>query len=339
MENNKDEKPLRRGILGFILGLAVIIPGVSGSTIAIIFKLYDKIIESIANIFKKFKKSILFLLPIVIGMILGFLLGFFSIQKLVEIIPFTLCCIFAGLMLSGFGTLTNEVKDTKISKRHWLLLIVGIFIPITITLISIFLIGNDTKTKEDLTYFSIFNFILFFIMGFIVAITQFIPGCSATVALMVFGYYKAILKSVDFIFIKSNPIVLLYYFIFIIGALIGVLLTSKLINYFINKYKNVIYFLFIGLSISSIICLFINVDMLQVYNLWLIGEKKFYLDLPFGIIFGIICFIFMNVILKYSLKKSEDNSFEINKSSDNIISDNNLGQENNNELKEEEKNE
>ncbi|HBS10660.1 MAG TPA: hypothetical protein DEA28_02925, partial [Firmicutes bacterium] len=64
---------LKSSLLGFFIGLAVIVPGISGSTISIIFKLYDKLLYSISNIFKKFKLCFLFLLPIIVGGLLGIL--------------------------------------------------------------------------------------------------------------------------------------------------------------------------------------------------------------------------------------------------------------------------
>ena len=80
-ENIVIEKYDRKGfikssLLGFFIGLAIIVPGISGSTIAILFKLYDKIIYAISNIFKKFKICFIFLLPIIIGLLIGVLLGF-----------------------------------------------------------------------------------------------------------------------------------------------------------------------------------------------------------------------------------------------------------------------
>ena len=76
------------GILGLFIGLAVIVPGVSGSAVAIIFKMYEKLLYAIGNLFKKFKKCIKFLLPILIGVLVGFVLGFFGVRSLLNIIPF-----------------------------------------------------------------------------------------------------------------------------------------------------------------------------------------------------------------------------------------------------------
>ena len=69
----------KSGLLGFFIGLAVIVPGISGSTVAIIFKLYDQFLYAVGNLFKQFKKCFAFLLPIGLGMLLGVLLGFISV--------------------------------------------------------------------------------------------------------------------------------------------------------------------------------------------------------------------------------------------------------------------
>ena len=76
------------GVLGFFIGLAVIVPGVSGSTVAILFRLYEKLLYALGNIFKKFKKCARFLLPIAVGLVVGLLIGFFAVQNLVELVPF-----------------------------------------------------------------------------------------------------------------------------------------------------------------------------------------------------------------------------------------------------------
>ena len=58
---------LKSALLGFFIGLAVIVPGVSGSTVAIILRLYDQFLYAVGNLFKRFKVCFFFLLPIGIG--------------------------------------------------------------------------------------------------------------------------------------------------------------------------------------------------------------------------------------------------------------------------------
>ena len=90
------------GVLGFFIGLAVIVPGVSGSTVAIIFRLYDKLLYALGNIVRRFRACIKFLLPIAIGLVVGFILGFLAIQRLINISPFAIIGLFAGLMVGSF---------------------------------------------------------------------------------------------------------------------------------------------------------------------------------------------------------------------------------------------
>ena len=79
-KNGKER--VKSGILGFFIGLAIIVPGVSGSAVAIIFRLYEKLLFALGNIFKIFKKCFLFLLPILVGAVLGFVGGFFGVRNL-----------------------------------------------------------------------------------------------------------------------------------------------------------------------------------------------------------------------------------------------------------------
>lgn len=71
----------KSAVLGFFIGLAVIVPGISGSVVAIIFKLYDAFIFAVSNLFKRFKQCFTFLLPIAMGMIIGLVAGFLPCKK------------------------------------------------------------------------------------------------------------------------------------------------------------------------------------------------------------------------------------------------------------------
>lgn len=79
---------LKNCLVGFFVGLAVIVPGISGATITIIFKIYDKLLNAVSNLFKKFKNCFLYLLPVVIGAIIGFIGGFFWSTSSIELHSF-----------------------------------------------------------------------------------------------------------------------------------------------------------------------------------------------------------------------------------------------------------
>ena len=289
--NDTKDKLIKKGILGFLIGLAIIIPGVSGSTIAIIFKLYKKILYAISNLFKQFKLSILFLTPIVIGAILGFICGFFTVQKLLNLIPFALVSLFAGLMLGATPTLKDEVKEIKIGKKQIINIIIGFFIPIILTISSL-IFSDTTPNATNKLPINFPSIILYILLGFLVAATQFVPGCSATAILMSVGYYKSLTDSVSISYITKNPSIIIVYLSLIIGFLLGCAIVSKVINALIDKFKNSIYFIFIGLSLGSIIGLFVNIDMIKVYAGWFSSNNFPYLDILLGIglfVIGTIC--------------------------------------------------
>lgn len=95
------EKTFKQILAGFLIGLAVIVPGISGATIAIMFKIYNNILDAIASINKNFKKSMIYLLPICVGGILGILMGFIFIKELLKVIPFAITTLFGGLILGS----------------------------------------------------------------------------------------------------------------------------------------------------------------------------------------------------------------------------------------------
>ena len=149
----KNAKDLARGgLLGFFIGLAIIVPGVSGSTVAIIFKLYDKLIYALGNVFKRFAACVKFLLPIVIGAAAGFLLGFFAIQQLMALVPFTVVGLFAGMMIGAFPAVKDEIKGEKFNLPRALLFVLGLLIPVGIALGTTF--GTEgARPLEDLEFY------------------------------------------------------------------------------------------------------------------------------------------------------------------------------------------
>ena len=149
------------GLLGFFIGLAVIVPGVSGSTVAIIFKLYHKLLYALGNIVRKFKKCAKFLVPILIGLIVGFVLGFLAIQRLIDISPFTIIGLFAGLMLGAFPAVYDEVRAEKKTPLRIGLFAVGLAIPVVISVVSVF----ATEGAQSLDGLNAGHYILFLVLG------------------------------------------------------------------------------------------------------------------------------------------------------------------------------
>ena len=283
-------------IVGFFIGLSVIVPGISGSTIAIIMKVYDKFMYATANIFKKFKSSIIFLLPIAIGVVIGFGLGFLLVKLLLNLFPFITICLFVGLMVGTFPILFKEIKGQQLQTNRVTLFIIGILVPIIISIISIFL-----ATEKDITSVNLWHYLLFITIGILVSLTQLIPGLSATVLLMIFGYYKFLIDGISIDLLK-NVNLLLIYLSLAMGFLIGTLMFSKIITKLLETKKIQFFFVICGLSIGSMISVFLGNECIEIYNSW--SSSEMIKDLLFGSIAIILGFIITFMIYLYDKKKN-----------------------------------
>lgn len=260
LEKHTKKSWFKSALLGLFFGLAIIIPGVSGAQIAILFKMYDKMTYAVSKIFKKFKIAFFFLLPIIIGIVIGFAAGFFAIKELLPLATFALVAFFAGMMLGGTPVYVKEIKGSKITWVKILLLIVGLIVPIGISVIAV-------QTHLDLGAYlnEWWMFIVAVPIGFIVAVTQIIPGLSATSTLLSIGVFNPIVESVSLTYWKENPTIFVFYLALGIGFLGGLFILSKLVTKFIEKFKVHFYYLALGLSISSIVSMFYNPEVVEYY--------------------------------------------------------------------------
>ena len=220
---------------GFIIGLGKIIPGVSGSIIALSFGLYEKAIDSISNFFKDFKNNLIFLGTLSIGVICAIVLGSKIIIHFMNNYFAITMLFFIGLIIGGFPSF---LKNKKINLTNIIIFLIGFFL---MFMISLFKSSNNF----------IPNNVVIIILGFIDAITMIIPGVSGTAIFILIGCYDFILN----MFSKFNLIHLIF---FGIGVFVGIIIVSKIMNYLFREYKNQVYMFIIGLSFSSTYILFKN---------------------------------------------------------------------------------
>ncbi|HIT49877.1 MAG TPA: DUF368 domain-containing protein [Candidatus Pelethenecus faecipullorum] len=305
---NKQEI-IKSSFLGFFIGLAVIVPGISGSTIAILFKLYDKLLYAIGNLVKRFRACLLFLLPIAIGVIIGLLIGFITVQQLLKILPFAIVALFAGLMLGAFPAVTDEIKNEVTTPIRIILFLLGVALPIIIGVVSIF----DQTGNQSLENLNFYHYLLFFFLGYLVAITQIVPGLSATALLMAFGYFNPLIETVSFSYWQNNPQIFFVYAALGLGGLIGLVTFSKLLTSLFSKYRKTAFFLIVGLSLGSIVSMFVNPDIWVVYESWKAGHTSMPLELGIGIPLFIIGTVLSYLFVRYERKKAQNDSIESNK--------------------------
>lgn len=285
---------IRRSILGFLIGLAVILPGVSGASLAIILGIYDDLIISISNIFKDFKRSCIYLLPIFIFIILGVSIGLILLRGLINLLPFSISLLFIGLIIGSIDSFID--KDYIFNYNSLILIIIGALLPLGIIIYS-----NLNKFYINVDNYFFTNLLLIFIIGIIVSITQFIPGASASSFLMSIGIFTILLNRISINYLILNPKFIIILAILLLGFIVGLFIVSKAITRIINKLGKSVNNIYIGLSIGSIVSILLGEDNINVY-IGLINNRN-YLDLIIAIV-TLIMGIFLNrILIKYIRKE------------------------------------
>lgn len=267
-------------IKGIFIGIANIIPGVSGGTIALSMGIYDKLIGAVSNFLKDWKKSVITLLPILIGCGIG-LVGFtFAIEYLLSEHTFVTCMTFIGLILGGLPILIRQLKE-KLHKRGGSIGLSDILAFVILFALAIFLplLDSGEEVLKTLTATPGTMAIMFFI-GIIASATMVIPGVSGSLVLMILGYYYGIIESIK-TFLESlkafdvpaltNGFLIL--FPLGIGILLGIFLIAKLITFLFERYGVQTYCAILGLILSSPFAIFENTglfDQLGQLNIMLI---------------------------------------------------------------------
>lgn len=308
----------KSALLGFLIGIAVIVPGISGSTVAIIFKLYDSFLYAIGNLFKKFKLCFLFLLPIGLGLVLGFALGFFGVRELIKINLFVVVCLFAGLMSGAFPAVKDEIKGMEWSLKRTMLFMLGLAIPIALGCVSATLSVHSSKEAGEQAVEIIstifdkiqwWHILLAVVFGFVVGITQIVPGLSASAFLMTVGWYNSLMTSVSMHYWKQNPLIFAVYAGLGVGFLLGIFAFSKLLTFAFKKARQTSYAMIVGLSLGSIISMFCNGDIMEVYVSWATGAVsggKLALSLILGVVLFAVGFVVSYLLVRFERKKNAE---------------------------------
>lgn len=235
---------------GLLMGFCDIIPGVSGGTIAFITGIYDRLISAIANLaffpkslfqyltgkmsarsFARVRKSLdaPFLITLFLGIILAVILGSWGMTFLLKNYFVYTISFFIGLILVSSLFIAKEIKIYAHSS-----MIAG--------LIAL-LLGVSLAFILPATIVPSWWFVI--LAGFLAISAMFLPGISGSFILLILGVYEFMIKSIHTL---NIPIIIL----FLIGALIGAVVISRIISYLLKKYKSPTFSVLLGLVIGCL---------------------------------------------------------------------------------------
>lgn len=255
---------------GIVIGIANIIPGVSGGTMMVSMGVYDTLIHCITHLFKEFKKSVKTLLPYAIGMVVGIVALASLLSFLFEHYPLPTNTAFIGLILGGLGPLFKKVDRKKVRGAA---VVAFVFF---FALIIVLACTGDVQNAETLDV-TLGQMVLLVVMGGIASATMIIPGVSGSMVLMLLGYYTPVLNAVstlkdalfamDFAAMAQPVLLLLPFGVGIVAGIFGV---AKLIEWLLARYPTPTYCGVLGLVLASPISILLRTDVSGV-TIWTIG--------------------------------------------------------------------
>ncbi len=239
---------LRFVIAGFFVGLAELLPGISGSTVAIAFKVYEKFILFLSNLkisnfsfnFKKLNQ--VFFLDLIIPFFIAMATSVIFASKFILFLysEYTngFLIFLSFLMCSISFLIAFRLKNEFKLNMNWIIyFLAGAIFAAMLNTIS--LVSNNP------------SFIVFILVGFIAFSFFLLPGISGSAILLSIGVYEIIIGSIANIQLEIlMP--------FTIGCLISLLLMPKIINHLLSKYKLNIMIFFAALILVSGVLIFPN---------------------------------------------------------------------------------
>ena len=246
---------------GVVIGLANIIPGVSGGTMMVSMGIYDTIINCINTLFKDFKRCVRILWPYALGMVLGILGLAKVITFLLGHYPMQTNLAFIGLIFGGLPIIVHKIRGEKKGIAG----AIGFVLAFALV-IGLQIMGEGNGQDVALT-FSFGQMIILFVIGVIASATMVIPGVSGSMMLMLLGYYNPVVGSVSRMldallgFNLSEIIACCGVLVpFGLGVVAGIFAVAKLIEVLLSRFPGVTYCAILGLVAASPIAILMAMD-------------------------------------------------------------------------------
>ena len=256
---------------GMVIGLANVIPGVSGGTMMVSMGIYDKLIWSINHLFKKFRECLKILLPYGVGMVLAILLGAVGLKVAFAKFPLPTNALFIGLILGSLPFILKEMKGENIGWQGIL-----VFVLFFALVVGLKIVESENSTEIRLSALEILKL---FLLGAIASATMVIPGVSGSMMLKTLGYYEPIVTGAIPALMKGASTgdwgmalhsvgILLP---FGLGIVFGVFAIARLIDFLMKKWKGRTYCAILGMVAASPVVILMDSSLYEGFNAWILA--------------------------------------------------------------------
>lgn len=246
-------------VKGAIIGLAVVIPGVSGGSMIMTFGIYERVLDVTCADKKRRNRAIVFLIPYLIGIVLGVLFLAGLIESAFEHFPLQTILLFTGLILGSLPMLFGHVKGKRVGVAS----IVALVAMVALLVVLPYLSGR--ATADSRLTLSVWGCVMSAVLGFIAAGTMIVPGVSGSMVMLVMGYYHDLLRLIDGVktaLLAGDLAALgrsaLPLIPFGVGVIAGILLVTKLLRFLLRRFEVPTYYAIIGLMAASPYAIFVK---------------------------------------------------------------------------------
>ena len=227
---------------GFCVGGSMLVPGVSGGSMAMILGVYDRLIGAVASFFEAPRENAAFLGLFCLGGLLGLALLARPLWQLIEVYPRPLLYFFIG---AAWGSVPMIFRQAGVQRLDWRALIYPV--------IGICIVGLLDALPASAQGSGLFDggqaAVKLFVAGLAAAVALVLPGISVSYLLLVLGLYDQVLLAVSRLQIgRLLPLAL--------GGLLGIILTTRLLEGMMRRYPRATYLTILGFLLGSAVSIF-----------------------------------------------------------------------------------
>lgn len=253
---------LTEALKGMVVGLANVIPGVSGGTMMVSMGIFDTLLHSITHLFTEFKKSLRTLLPYVVGMLVAIVAFSFAVIYLFDRFSMQTSAAFVGLILGGVPVLVQRVRGKRVG-------IAGAFLFVLFCagIILLQVVGSGVENEASIVL-SVPEMLKLVCMGAIASATMIIPGVSGSMMLMILGYYRPVIGAIQGLataLASFDTSAILYslgiLLPFAIGIVLGIFFIAKVLEVLISRFEGLTYCAILGLVAASPVVVFLSIGV------------------------------------------------------------------------------
>lgn len=231
---------------GLFVGGSMLVPGVSGGSMAMILGIYDRLVAAVGNIFQKWRENILFLLLFCLGGGLGMILFAKPLLRLIDLFPQPTLFFFLGAVAGGIPMILKKAEVRRPSVRVFFYILLGVG--------AILLLGLLPENLFQVQDTSWLSYLLLAAAGFFTAVALVLPGISVSYMLLVLGMYDQTMQAISTLYLP-------YLIPLGIGLLAGTLLTTKVLDRAMTRHPQPTFLIIFGFLLASLVEVFPGVPV------------------------------------------------------------------------------